>query len=410
MSGLTAISGEAAGDARKPVVNITHPWPEPEPLVTFPKPVPYPLDALHDIIQGAVREVQSFVQAPLPMIATSALGTLSLATQGLVDIQRAETLSGPTSLFTLTIAESGERKSTVDKYFTGEIRRYESEQGEALRPALRVFQTEKRVWEAKQQGLLDKIKSATKTGKPTESPENELHALGLDRPKAVKAPHLIRSDETPEHLAMALRDDWPSGGIVSSEAGTVFGSHGMNNESVMRALSQLNLLWDGGELQIGRVTRDSFRLRDVRLTVSLQVRDIKDAASKVADNIARVAALLHVFEDSPTTSVTIESVRAAHRIVAWHIRESRRFLGSFSPPEALAKAMVLEGWMVAYCKSNGVTSLTTTVIGQKAPHAVRRKKEFDPILNTLSEHHRCRLDQDGLTRRVTINPALVEGE
>ena len=138
--------------------------------------------------------------------------------------------------------------------------------------------------------------------------------------------------------------------------------------------------------------------------------DIKDAASKVADNIARVAALLHVFEDSPTTSVTIESVRAAHRIVAWHIRESRRFLGSFSPPEALAKAVLLEDWMVAYCKSNGVTSLTTTNIGQNAPLAVRRKKEFDPILNTLSEHHRCRLDQDGLTRRITINPALVEGE
>ena len=512
MSGLTKISGEAPEDARKPLVNITHPWPEPEPLVTFPKPVPYPLDALPDIIQGAVREVHSFVQAPLPMIATSALGAVSLASQGLVDIQRAGTLSGPTSLFTLTVAESGERKSTVDKYFTEAIRNFESEQKEALRMEVQGSRTAQLVWEAKRAGLLDKIKTESRNGKTTEALEEKLHVLEAVRPKPVKTPYLIRSDETPEHLAMALRDEWPSAGVISSEAGTVFGSHGMNADSVMRTLSQLNVLWDGGELQVGRITRESFRLDGVRLTISLQTQpdtlteflkkhgalargngflarfliawpdstqgyrpmtdppdgwpaltqfnrhirklletplplheeghltppvlrlslnagrewrdfhdkieyqlrpgeplsDIKDAASKLADNMARVAALLHVFGDEWISPVTVENVRAAIAIVSWHIGESRRLLGTFSLPEDIRQAVRLEDWMLTRCRNSGVNSVPTCDIAQYGPAGLRRKDENAPALAKLAEHNRNRICTEGRRKFVQVNPSLLE--
>ena len=61
-------------------------------------------------------------------MASSALGALSLTGQAYVDVKRAEGLTGPTSLFLLTIADSGERKSTCDKFFTEPIRNYERQQ------------------------------------------------------------------------------------------------------------------------------------------------------------------------------------------------------------------------------------------------------------------------------------------
>ncbi|HIA01545.1 MAG TPA: DUF3987 domain-containing protein, partial [Myxococcales bacterium] len=398
------------------------------------------------VIRDAVEEVQSFVQAPLPMIATSAFGALSLAVQGRADIKRADTLTGPTSLFTLTIADSGERKSTVDKYFTGAVRAYEKEQRKELQPKVKAQTIELDVWKAKRQGLLRKITSETRQGNPTDEIEDQLAKLEREKPPPIKVPYLIRSDETSEHLAIALRDEWPSGGIISSEAGIVFGSHAMNPESIMRNLSQFNVLWDGGELQTGRVTRKSFQLRDVRLTVSLQIQpaalkefldkhgalargngflarfliswpestqgsrpmadppdgwphlsdfnlrvrqllnaglqftreggintfmlgfnpeaqrewrkchdkvesqikpgrplhEIKDAASKVADNVARMATLMHVFQYGPNGAVGPESVTAAFQIVSWHINETRRFLGEFSLPPEFSNAALLD--------------------------------------------------------------------
>ena len=52
----------------------------------------------------------------------------------------------------------------------------------------------------------------------------------------------------------------PSGGVISSEAGSVFGSHGMGKESVMRNLAALNQLWGwcnpaGGAQNIGELHR-----------------------------------------------------------------------------------------------------------------------------------------------------------
>lgn len=48
-------------------------------------------------------------------MAASATGAVSLVCQNLIDVCRLNTLQGPVSLFLLTLAESGERKTAVDK-------------------------------------------------------------------------------------------------------------------------------------------------------------------------------------------------------------------------------------------------------------------------------------------------------
>ena len=89
-------------------------WPEPlsEPLDAQP----YPDEALPGILRDAARQAQAFVQAPMALVACSALSTLSLAAQGLANVRRDHQLVGPISLYLLAVADSGERKTTSDAH------------------------------------------------------------------------------------------------------------------------------------------------------------------------------------------------------------------------------------------------------------------------------------------------------
>jgi len=112
-------------------------WPDPQSLTASHEAEPYPIDALPGIVRAAVTEVAGFVKAPVPMVASSALSALSLAIQAHVDVRRADKLQGPTGLFLLTVADSGERKSTCDGYFAQAIKDYEAQQAEVAKPVLK---------------------------------------------------------------------------------------------------------------------------------------------------------------------------------------------------------------------------------------------------------------------------------
>lgn len=259
--------------------NATHyagePWPEPQPLTESIAPEPYPLDALPETLRYAVEEVQGFVKAPPPLVACSALAALSVAAQALVDVKRAEKLTGPSGLFFLTIADSGERKSTCDGFFTKAIREYECEQAELAKPELEKYRADIAAWEAEKSGITEAIKAAAKKNEQVDVDENKqrLERLENRKPEPPRIPKLIRGDDTPENLAWALMKEWPSAGILSSEAGLIFGAHAMGRDSIMRNLGLLNLLWDGGSLSIGRRTSESFTVRGARLTVGLMIQE-----------------------------------------------------------------------------------------------------------------------------------------
>lgn len=247
-------------------------WPRPQPLTAKTDAQPYPLDALPDVVGGAVAEVQAFVQAPDALVAGCALSAVSLSCQAHIDVERAEGLGGPVGLYLLTGAESGERKTTADKILTKVIRDHEARQAEAMKPEIESHRADMEAWTAEREGVLSAIREASKSGKPTDKLRGDLEQLHHEKPEPPRLPRLLLGDETPESLAWSLARHWPSAGVLSSEAGVVFGAHGMGKDSAMRNLALLNVLWDGGELSIGRKTSESFTLRGARLTVGLQVQ------------------------------------------------------------------------------------------------------------------------------------------
>ena len=463
------------------------------------------------MIRAAVIEVQAFTQAPMALVASSALAALSVAMQAHIDVRRAEKLEGPTSLYLLAIADSGERKSTCDGFFTSAIREYEARQAEAAKPHLKEFEASKAAWVAREAGIKDKIKWLAKQGKAAQQQEMELRELQDQRPVPPKIAKMLRGDDTPENLAWVLSQEWPSAGVLCSEAGLILGSHGMGKESVMRNLAQLNVLWDGGTLSVGRRTSQSFAVRGARLTMALQVQestlrsffdrtsglargsgflarfliawpdstqgfrpfaeapknwpavatfnrriaaildqqvpmnpdgalmlpmlsftpdamsawvtfhndverdlaaggalfDVRDVASKSADNAARLAALFQMFEYDASTAIGLDSFNRASRIVGWHLNESRRFFGELALPVELANAVRLDAWLLTYCKRESCHAVPTQKIQQYGPSALREKAALEGAVRILTELYRARMAQDGRTRFVEVNPVLA---
>ncbi|MFA7330405.1 MAG: DUF3987 domain-containing protein [Candidatus Delongbacteria bacterium] len=488
-------------------------WPEPQSLCVKMDPEPYPIDALPYTIRAAVEEVAAFVKAPLPLIAASALSALSLAIQPHADAKRAERLQGPSSLFLLTIADSGERKSTCDGFFTKAIQNYQEAQAEAAKPILITYRAAVEAWDAECNGIKDKIRQLAKSGQPTDERKGALRELQVRKPRPPQIPRLLYSDATPEALAFGLATHWPSGGVVSAEAGIVLGAHGMGKDSIMRNLTMLNQLWDGNSLTIDRRTSESFTVHGARLTIALQVQeptlreflsrngalargtgflsrfliswpdstqgqrpfseapetwpalaafnrritdilsqpapiddtgalqpmlltftteakaawtayhdkveaqlssggnlqDVRDVASKSADNAARLAALFQWFEDSGS-AITIENLSSGCRLATWHLNESRRFFGELALPSELANAARLDSWLLAYCRREKVQAVPTGSVQRCGPCGLRAKAAIDSAMTELTESNRARWRQDGKRKLIALNPALLSGD
>lgn len=249
------------------------PWPEPLPLICHGRQEPYPVDALPELARLAVAEVQNFTKAPVALVAGSGLAALSLAAQSLVDVKRAEKLTGPSGLYLLTVADSGERKTTCDSLFMDPIREWEQQQAEKAKPALKDYRGSLEAWEATQDGIKNRIRADARKGKSTAQGIRDAQDHEAIKPQPPRVPRLVRVDATPEALAWCLAHEWPGAGVISSEAGLVLGSHGMGGDSIMRYIGFLNNLWDGKPHPISRRTTESFTVRGARLTVALQVQE-----------------------------------------------------------------------------------------------------------------------------------------
>ena len=493
-----------------PQPNGSFDWPALLPLAAKVQSEPYPIDALPASIQAAVEEVASFVKAPLPLVASSALAALSLAAQAHVDVKRADRLTGPVGVFLLTIADSGERKSTCDGFFTKAIRDYQESQAEAVKPILKDHVAASEAWEAKRGGIKEKIRQLAKDNKATVAMEAALRELEHEKPEAPRIPRLMYTDATPEALAFGLARHWPSGGVVSAEAGIVFGSHGMGKDSVMRNLGLLNQLWDGTSLAIDRRSSESFTVRGARLTVALQVQeptlrefftrtgalargtgflarflvawpestqgfrpfteapaqwpylstfhhriaaildqpapidddgalipamltlsdeakaawteyhdaiegelvsggelyDVRDVASKSADNAARLAALFHMYAGEGG-AIGVDAFEGASRIVAWHLNEARRFFGELALPAELADAGRLDSWLIEYCKRNQTEVVPIAKLQQGGPSGLRNKTAIDAAMRELEEAGRARITREGKRKMIAVNPLLL---
>ena len=250
---------------------------QPQPLLReLPDGLPYPVDALGPL-QGAVEAVQHMTQAPVAIPAQSALSIAALAVQGFANV---ETLGGvrPLSLYCLTIAESGERKSSCDEKLMHTLRDYEREQSKQYREERKAFALELAIWKKKHDHILSKVKSGSVGN-------DELKLLGPE-PSPPPLRERLVSEPTYEGLTRLFAEGQPSLGLFSDEGGQFLGGFAMAKDNRQKTLAALNDLWQANPIKRTRQGDGAYTLHGRRLSLHLMVQPVV-AHGLLADPLAR---------------------------------------------------------------------------------------------------------------------------
>lgn len=255
---------------------------QPQPLVReLPDGLPFPVRSLGPL-QEAVEAVQAMTQAPMAIPAQSALSVAALAVQGHANV---ETLGGirPLSLYCLTIAESGERKTSCDEKLVQGLREFEVKEGRAYREERKAFGHELAIWKKRYEQALAGVKKGN-VAKP------DLAALG-DEPAPPALRDRLVSEPTYEGLTRLFAEGQPSLGLFSDEGGQFLGGFAMAKDNRQKTLAALNDLWQGNPIRRTRQGETAFVLHGRRLSLHLMAQPIV-TNQLLADPMARDSGFL----------------------------------------------------------------------------------------------------------------------
>jgi hypothetical protein len=482
-------------------------WPEPEALPDRSRPAPFPVDALPDAIKMPIIEAHENIQAPVSMIAASALSAMSLAIQSKIDVARNDNLISPVSIYSMIIAESGDRKSSVDKAFTDSIRSYQNEIAEKNKPLMQEYLSTLAIWQAERDGILRQIKQAAGSDKVGKL-RDKLKEIDQNEPTKPHNPKYLYQNFSIEGLRSGL-SEWPSAGIFSAEAGSVLGSYGMRKESVVDSTASLNCFWSGEQQTYTRLVSASGTLENCRMTLSVAIQqgalddflnqsgelarsigllarcliscpeslqgtrmyrepatdwphvaafnarireilnqpdkfddagrlkpdlmrlspaakaiwiayynaveselkpsgdliDVRDFASKSAEQAVRIAALIEYF-GTGKLEVSSETMTAATTLAGWYLLEARRYFGLIDMPEIEQNAVALEHWLKEHSKS--AKFIEKQYAGKFCPYRLRKAGKLDESLQYLAERRRLMVCLMDGKKSIVLNPKIVE--
>ncbi|NCB39990.1 MAG: DUF3987 domain-containing protein, partial [Erysipelotrichia bacterium] len=452
-----------------PAVSAVANWPDPDPIIDRTKSEPFPIEDLPEKIRSAFIEAQADIKAPIEFIAASGLSAMSLAIQSKIDVARNARLKCPVSLYTLIIADSGDRKSSADKAFTSAIRHCQNEISEKNKPLMQEYQSNLSSWEAERAGCLAAIKQAAGSDK-INAVKDALRAIDEEKPIMPKSPNYLYQNFSIEGLRKGL-SEWPSAGLFSAEAGAVFGSYGMRKESALDTLGNFNSFWSDEPISFKRLVSESGNLQNCRLTISLAIQqgaldeflkqsgdlarssgfwarcliacpqsiqgtrfyeesgevlpnvdrfnarireildkpdrfddagrliletatlsteakriwidyfnrverelrpqgeltDVRDFASKSAEQATRLAALLEYF-CTGNLEISAGMMKAGNTLAAWYLAEAQRYFSAINAPENERNAVLLETWLIEKTKD-----LVTAATAEKATAKIEKQ-------------------------------------
>ena len=440
----------------------------------------FPVNSLPPLFYGAIREACSITGVPAPLAAGLAFTSAATACQGHIRVRSPADIESPVSLFCVHVAKSGERKSTVERLFVRGVRDFQ------------IFHEERAACHAVERARPEKklnvaSKKAEKARDRADDDAGILDAHFLAHaevePKHTLTPKLSYADTTPEALLHKLATRWPSAILQSSEASLILAGKATRN------LGSLNILWDGGEVDVDRRNGESFVVRDAQLSASLMVQpgviqkfiskgsghardigflarclicaptstqgmrqlyslepkvsdcldkfaqvirqvlrghysdegvlcsektvlqfspeaagewlrfynwvescllpggyysDIPDFASKVCENIARMAAIFHVMEGKTGNFIDSTATRSAVAICSWYLNEFKRLFGDAQQlSEEFTNARILERWLQEKCIQVQRLYLEKSYVRNFGPNRLREKRVLEGALNQL---------------------------
>ena len=482
-------------------------WKTPIPLThTSTSQADYPIHALPDIVKNAIQSYAEYGQQPIPLLANSALSNISLSCQGLANVARDNVLVSPVSMYFITVASSGERKTAADKVFGQGVDQWQKETTQALMPEYNRSKNEYTTWSIRRKGLLMMIKRLATQGYETDQYDGHYDSIMLEEPEIPLLPTLKYEDITAEALSENLAKEYPSTSIWSDEAGIFLSSPSMQKDNT-KFVALLNRLWDAHPIAIHRKTSSDIFIKDRRFSLNLMMQpllleqmlkkgdginrnsgflartllayptstmgnryykeplnkvtehldifhkriktclsntqpvdrygfgyiptlrfsksakevwvkyfnyietaianeyhwqSIHDLASKASENIARLAALFHLFTGKQGMEISADHIESAYQIIEWHLNEAKRIFGETKLTQVEHDAkLILEA--VTF---KNVVETTSRELLRITP--VRDKGRRDKAIKLLAKAHYLITTQEVKRTKIIFHPTIFK--
>lgn len=202
----------------------------------------FPKHALGTCLGAAAEAIATNSQCDPAIAGNSVLAAAALVAQGIAHVS-IDNRQVPLSLYLLTLAGSGERKSAVNSAALSPIRQLEKERLIAYKASMR----------AHARAMAD-------------LPEGE------DPPEEPVNPAMLNEDFTLDALTASLATGFPIQGVCTAEGGTFIGGYAMAKEHLLRTSTTLSALHSGEALLIKRKQAGTLHVEGRYLSMHLMVQ------------------------------------------------------------------------------------------------------------------------------------------
>lgn len=238
---------------------------EPIPLMPELGPeTPYPVDALGPILGGAARAMHDAIQAPLALCGQSVLAAATLAVQPHANVC-VDGRPYPLSNNFISIAESGERKTTLDSLALRQHYEIERLRRQQYRDELKVFKAKKALYEKELSTKLAKVKSQEEIDRIYQE---------IEEPNEPVNPRFLTEEPTAEGILKLLNEGTRTLGVFSSEGGQLFSNHSFKEENFVKTAAFFSRTWDGNRVDNTRATTDSIIVDNPRVSIHVMLQPI----------------------------------------------------------------------------------------------------------------------------------------
>lgn len=198
-------------------------------------------------------------QLSVNLTFTAALGSIVTATSQTIDVvHHINQCISPTTMFFLTIAETGAGKSTLMNHFFSHLRKFHAEQTAESERLQSEYQADLAIWTKTKQVLVEMA---------AKSPDDFFDSLRqavldheLQKPTKPRVSFPIFEDATMPALLRQLHDSGGVGCILSAEGGNILSSQ------AYKQTTHLNSAYSGEDMTVNRISTESFTIRSPRLS------------------------------------------------------------------------------------------------------------------------------------------------
>ncbi|EKQ6923427.1 DUF3987 domain-containing protein [Escherichia coli] len=198
------------------------------------------------LFEEVTQATQAITHAPAELITGVQLSVMSLAAQGVVVFEHSDGRRSPVSLYSIVLAESGERKTAVCNLLQKPIQDFQKKQLKNYEEKINVYEADLQSWAVLNKTITRQIRKNIEKGGDSVSEQEKLRKHYINKPTPPKRPKLLYSDATPEAIIQGLVESIGTSGLISDEGGVIFNGRAMGNTPLF------NQLWDGGGVDVER--------------------------------------------------------------------------------------------------------------------------------------------------------------